>query len=343
MKGITFGSYHSYDDFNLLLVSKEVGSPSVKVKEIDIPGADGSLDLTDFFGEAKYENVTHKFQFRTIVPQVQFLSLYSTIKNAIHGKKLRVVLDDDPSFYYVGRCFVSSWTNEKNIGIVAVECVCEPYKYRITAKSVNLCGKNLLNLDAAINTRPQYWTKTETGLSFDRGSATWNGYVYFEIPVIKGKTYTFSAAGTTFTGGTPSLYVYKDFVNREIIKRANLPSSVTFVALETTRYAFTLIANSTTVTANFVNVMVEEGSAATAFEAYDATEKTVEATFNNLRKTAIPNVYVTGNMTVKKGTTITTLSSGTNVLPEFAFQQGETALSFTGNGVAAVEWKEGCL
>ena len=139
------------------------------------------------------------------------------------------------------------------------------------------------------------------------------------------------------------MYVYKDFVGREIIKRTNIPSSLTFVALETTRYAFALIANSTTVTANFVNVMVEEGSAATDFESYDATENTGEATFSNLRKTAIPTVYVTGNMTVKKGTTIATLSSGANVLPEFAFKQGDTALSFTGNGVAAVEWKEGCL
>lgn len=131
MKGISFGNYHSYDDFNLLLVSKEVGSPSVKSREIDIPGADGSLDLTDFFGEAKYENLTHKFQFAAIVPHNNFLSLYSNIKNKIHGKKLRIILDDDPAFYYVGRCFVSAFTNEKNIGTVAVECVCEPWKHKL--------------------------------------------------------------------------------------------------------------------------------------------------------------------------------------------------------------------
>jgi hypothetical protein len=82
MKGITFGSLHSYDDLKLILNSKEIGSPETKVNKIDIPGGDSSLDLTDFFGEPKYEDLTHKFNFSTIVPQAQFLSLFSAVKNA---------------------------------------------------------------------------------------------------------------------------------------------------------------------------------------------------------------------------------------------------------------------
>ena len=38
MKGITFGSYHSYNDLKLLLNNKEIGSPAVKVEKIDIEG-----------------------------------------------------------------------------------------------------------------------------------------------------------------------------------------------------------------------------------------------------------------------------------------------------------------
>lgn len=135
MKGITFGTLHSYRDLKLILTSKEIGSPAVKTRKIDIEGADSALDLTDFFGEAKYEDVTHKFSFSTIVPQAQFLSLFSTVKNALHGKKMRIILDGDPLFYYVGRCHVSSLTNDKNIGIINIEADCEPYKYRL-AKTV---------------------------------------------------------------------------------------------------------------------------------------------------------------------------------------------------------------
>ena len=138
MKGITFGTYHSHNDLHLLLTSKEIGSPAVKTRKIEIEGADSALDLTDFFGEPKYEDVTHKFNFSTIVPQTQFLSLFSTVKNALHGKKMRIILDDDPLFYYMGRCRVSSFTNEKNIGIIGVECDCEPYKYKLQPTSVSV-------------------------------------------------------------------------------------------------------------------------------------------------------------------------------------------------------------
>lgn len=148
MKGVTFGTYHSYDDFSLIMTSKEIAAPKTKTLKIDVEGADGSIDLTEFFGEPKYEDCTHKFQFSTIVPQSEFLTLFSTIKNAIHGKKLRIVLDDDSLFYYVGRCFVSSFTSEKNIGKIAVECDCEPWKYK-AAKTVitqTVSGESTLSL-----------------------------------------------------------------------------------------------------------------------------------------------------------------------------------------------------
>ena len=131
MKGIRFGSFHSYRDFHLILKPKEMAAPAVKVRKIDIEGADSSLDYTDFFGEAKYEDVTHKFDFSTTVPQSEFLSLYSQIKNAIHGKKMRIILDDDPLFYYLGRVSVSPFTTDRNIGLVSIECDCEPYKLKI--------------------------------------------------------------------------------------------------------------------------------------------------------------------------------------------------------------------
>lgn len=136
MKGIIFGSLHSYRDLRLILESKEMGAPEVKVNKIDIPGADSALDLTDFFGEPKYDDVKHKFQFTSIEPQETFLTQFSEIKNAIHGKKVRIILDDDPAFFYLGRCFVSSFTNDKGIGTVSVECECEPYKYRLAKTTV---------------------------------------------------------------------------------------------------------------------------------------------------------------------------------------------------------------
>lgn len=131
MKGIRFGNYHSYDDFSLILSQKTIGAPSPKTETIDIPGGDGVLDLTDFFGEVKYNNRELIFEFSSIIPQAGFLDLFSKIQNAIHGQKMQIVLDDDSEWYYIGRITVPEWKSEKSIGKLTIECDCEPYKVKI--------------------------------------------------------------------------------------------------------------------------------------------------------------------------------------------------------------------
>ena len=131
MKGVSFLGYHSYRDLHILLTGKEIGSPEVKRQTIDIEGADGELDFTDFFGEPKYTNAQHRFDFESIQPWNEQLSQFTDIKNKLHGKKGRIVLDSDPSFFYVGRCFVSAYKNEATIGRISIECDCEPYKYKM--------------------------------------------------------------------------------------------------------------------------------------------------------------------------------------------------------------------
>lgn len=215
MKGITFGSYHSYGDFQLVLNAKEIGCPEVKVNKIDIEGADGSLDLTEFFGEPKYENVKHTFQFSTIVPQAQFLSAFSKVKNALHGKKMRIIIDDDPLFYYMGRLHVSQFTNDKRIGMVSVEADCEPYKLKldktVVSKAVNGTEAIILT-NSRKRAVPEVTIETEGSLNIVyQGSNIWGlgsgSYTLPELELTEGEnTVTVTGTGTvTFTWQEGSL------------------------------------------------------------------------------------------------------------------------------------------
>lgn len=209
MKGITFGTLRSYEDLQLILTSKEIGSPEVKTRIIEVEGADSSLDLTEFFGEAKFENVKHKFQFSTIVPQSQFLSLFSAVKNALHGKKLRVILDDDPQFFYIGRIHVSHFTNERNVGIISIECNCEPYKYKVdkTVVSVDISGATTVTLpNSRKRVVPEVLIATDSSLRIEyQGSNIWDlgsgSYTLPELELAEGEnTVTVTGTGTvTFT------------------------------------------------------------------------------------------------------------------------------------------------
>lgn len=131
MKGVKFGNYHSYDDFSMILSQKTMGTPSPKVETIDIPGGDGVLDLTDFFGEVRYNNRNLSFDFSTMIPHEQFMDLFSRVQNALHGQKMQIILDDDAEWFYTGRITVSEWKAEKNIGKLTIDCDCEPYKNKL--------------------------------------------------------------------------------------------------------------------------------------------------------------------------------------------------------------------
>lgn len=209
MKGIRFGDVHSWDDLKLILSGKDMSAPAVKSKTLDIDGADGVLDLTDFFGEPKYENAKHTFHFTAIVPQREFMTLYSTVKNAIHGRRMRIILDDDPLFYYMGRCHVSGFENEKGIGTLSVECDCEPYKYKLV-KTVVTKAVNGTDIIVLTNGRkravPEVSIETDTTLNitylagniWDLGPGS---YTLPELELAHGaNTVTVTGTGTiTFT------------------------------------------------------------------------------------------------------------------------------------------------
>lgn len=136
MKGIRFGNYHSFDNFRLVLSQKTIGTPSPKVETIDIPGGDGVLDLTEFFGGVKYNNRHLSFEFATVVPQSEFMLLFANVQNALHGQKMKIILDEDPEWYYFGRITVSEWKADKRIGKLTIDCECEPFKQSINTTTV---------------------------------------------------------------------------------------------------------------------------------------------------------------------------------------------------------------
>lgn len=195
MKGVTFGDYHSYNDFALVLSKAELESPAVKEVKQEIEGADSELDLTDFFGEPKYNNVKHRFTFSTLaISGMEFVSLSSSIKNALHGKKVRIILDDDPNFYYMGRVFVSRFHNERQIGTVEIECDCEPYKLKlektVVSKAVNgTAAITLTNLRKRAVPEVQITTTSSIRIEF-QGSNIWDlgsgSYTLPELELVQG-------------------------------------------------------------------------------------------------------------------------------------------------------------
>lgn len=62
------------------------------------------------------------------------------IYNALHGKDVQVILDEEPSHYFYGRVTVESAARSQIAGQVVLSVDCEPYRYEIQETSVTFTG-----------------------------------------------------------------------------------------------------------------------------------------------------------------------------------------------------------
>lgn len=146
MKGVKFDNLHTYNDFSLILSAKKIGVPQPKTELLEVPGADEPIDFTEFFGDVKFDNRKLEFEFTTLVPQSKFMTLFSRIQNALNGKRMKIVLDEDPDFYYSGRVSVKEWLADKSIGKITIECDCDPYKLKKDKTIVS----NIVSVEKAV-------------------------------------------------------------------------------------------------------------------------------------------------------------------------------------------------
>lgn len=129
MYGVTLGGYHSYTDLGLILQTVAMPLPTPKTSAIDVPGMDGSIDLTEAFGPVKMQN---RLITMTLSDKSFYLRRYgiqSFVSNLLHGKKVQIIFDEDPGYYYIGRLTIGEFYPEGSVRTVSITADCEPYKY----------------------------------------------------------------------------------------------------------------------------------------------------------------------------------------------------------------------
>ena len=140
---ITIGDKNTWDDWHLVPSSRPlVNPPEVKTHYVDLPGGNGSIDLTEVLSDrVVYTSRNGSWEFYVINSgQVVYGSQYdmwyeryTEIMEYLHGQKYRVILDDDPGYYYYGRLSVSNWESAKGNSILTISYVLEPYKKKLYA------------------------------------------------------------------------------------------------------------------------------------------------------------------------------------------------------------------
>ena len=118
----------------ILIDGYKLDPPEVKKYEVDIPGGDGVIDLTEsLLGDSAYKNREIELEFY-IIDIGRFEDIMTEINRELHGKSFDFKLTMDPEYTYHGRFKISDQKqNAYNNGLVGYFKMTidgNPYKYK---------------------------------------------------------------------------------------------------------------------------------------------------------------------------------------------------------------------
>lgn len=130
---VNFGNMNTWVNWHLVPASRPyIEPPEVKTETLEIPGADGSLDFTGALNGIRYKDRQGTMEFIMMPGYGKWSDRYSAIMNYLQGQKMRIILDDDPTYYYYGRVSVTAFDVGDQYTTITISYFVDPYKRLIS-------------------------------------------------------------------------------------------------------------------------------------------------------------------------------------------------------------------
>lgn len=190
--------FNTWYDWRLILTAKDVTPPEPKTNYIELDGMSGTLDLSEALtGEITYRDRTVTASFWTDEgSRVERSLLLGNIIASLHGRKIKIIEPDDPSYYYLGRVKVKASSNTAPFLTFSLEAVCEPWKYAVneTSRTITVNSGDpvgvVLNNNGVKTLSPTITVSGEVDLAYDgvRTHLTEGVYKISDIRLKRGAT-----------------------------------------------------------------------------------------------------------------------------------------------------------
>lgn len=132
LEGI-FKGVNTWDDWHLIPSSRPtISNPEVTTNYLTVPGMNGSIDATEMLtGDIVFGDRSGSIDFYVANDYEDWKEIRKNIASLLHGKQARMVLEDDPLYYYEGRFIFKEWKSEPQFSRVTIDYHLRPYKYSI--------------------------------------------------------------------------------------------------------------------------------------------------------------------------------------------------------------------
>ena len=125
MSDIRFGTKWARADYGLIVAPYAIPMPEPQANFVEIPGRDGALDLSEAFGTVRYAD---RIIPLTLYARAPFDTLISAFAADVHGQRMNVIFDRDPTFYYDARITIEDVERHWGYCELSLECRTKPYK-----------------------------------------------------------------------------------------------------------------------------------------------------------------------------------------------------------------------
>ena len=125
MSDIRFGTKWAHADYGLIVASYAIPMPEPQMNFVEIPGHDGALDLSEAFGTVRY---TDRIIPLTLYARAPFDTLISSFAADVHGRRMNVIFDRDPAYYFDARVTVEDVERHAGYCELSLKCRTKPYK-----------------------------------------------------------------------------------------------------------------------------------------------------------------------------------------------------------------------
>lgn len=131
---VTIGDKNTWDDWHLIPSTRPTINPPKRVdKVVTIPGSSIPLDMSNYnAGHPVYSNRTGNLVFEVVNDYRDWTEAFTDLGNYLQDRYDRMVLEDDPKYYFYGKFLLESWTPNKNWSEVSIAYDLYPFRKPIS-------------------------------------------------------------------------------------------------------------------------------------------------------------------------------------------------------------------
>lgn len=129
---------HTWDDWRLVPTERPtIATPEPQLNYVHVPGSNLDIDLSQVIsGRVTYGPREGSLEF-AVMNRANWRDVNEEITNYLAGKHCRVVLDDDPDYYYEGRCWVDGYVPGGNYSNIVINYRFGPFKIPVEGSLEN--------------------------------------------------------------------------------------------------------------------------------------------------------------------------------------------------------------